>query len=355
MKRYLILFLMMVGVCWPTAYTYYVGGASANASNPYFHESSVTAAQCIGAAGAAIYTADDAAAGACSTADAGARTTITVTDTLPTIIAGTYAFIDFAASYTDGYYRINASDIGAKTITIDCTYIDTSDVDAIRIGGAKPATATVLDAVFSATNDYNVSAGTASSLNWTTNSITVKISGSSIGLDGTWDIVGTATRIGAIGDFVEVEACNSSWVPAVGSVTFIPSADLSTVGMCYFANASSTTYYMTLRGFIFDGTDGVNTAKYGIQCNGTATNTNLDQITCHSTIAGGAGFAIKGGAATYVTRCVAYSNAGAGFYTTTNATGANYELCVARDNGGDGFDLQGARVLSVSFQRRRWG
>lgn len=345
--RYLIIILILYGSVFAgNAVTYYLGGSSASTSNPYFHESSVAATACIGANGAAIWTGDDDACGACATNEG--KTQITITGTLPAISAGTYAYINFSASYTDGFYRVNSRD-GDTTFTIECNYIDTSDVDAIRIGGARPATDTEWISIFtSTTNDYNVAAGTASAYDWTTSKVDIKVNdfNTAIDCDETWNIT---SRVGSASYWVDVWACNGAsspdnWVYAVNGSTLTTTTNPLTTGLIRFNAGADINWYVRIHGFELNGDD---KSAYGIAASATAAADDnyviLDQITAHDNTT--AGFSLRGlgisSGAPYrkAIHCTSYANGVSGFEEAT--AGKNYDLygCIAYSNGGDGFVL----------------
>ena len=234
------------------AYTYYLGGSAASDKHPYFQLSSITAPT----NGGPLYS--NVTAGCCSIEDNGSSVARLHLDSGTWGVAipdGSYLRLEFASAdhYSDGFYKVTTgAAAGDHTLLLDLTFVDTEDVNAVYVGGARLASRANLNAVYlSTTVEYFDAAKANGTLTWaSTNKITVKIySATAIDCAGTAWTVGS--RVGSATYWVDCIACDSSWVASAESVqTTNASTGSITTGL--LTTATVALQYLSFYGFDFN-------------------------------------------------------------------------------------------------------
>jgi hypothetical protein len=253
MKRYLILFLMMCGVCWPANMIYMFGGTGANDNNAGICNFGIDPAACMTTVGSAA-TGDPLASTDTATYTA-ATGTITKVGAFASVAlangmwvavhAGTGATPGRAAitSHTDDTIVCGANAFGAS---------DNATGDwHIIVGGAIPATATNLNLLATG------AAGTIgpSGFDFYADAETIDImiyaeTTNTIAFDDTWTFNTVST--GGTSSFpIHIYACDNNW-DYVPWVTTITPSGAAAASLLVFGTTSDLSY-VSFHGFILDG------------------------------------------------------------------------------------------------------
>lgn len=239
-----------------------------------------------------------------------------------------YVYVDFAATYTDGRYKITAVDVSGNYIDIDLTYSADTTATLVNVGGA------LLDQ-----HGMGLALGQGDVGKIPNDTILTNANGSNYMFESTVIVTG-ATDYDKFLNRIKIEGVDD----VTGIVDFDNptkfNAATTNLGIRCFTNYDyvGLECYNTSSGSVFDTTGGQDRINY---------------IGCIAHDSGGGNVGFSGDDGVVAIGCLAYNNNLGGFLFD-NDSEAMY--CTAYDNGGVGIDMDGnAKIVGCNSYNNTTG